>query len=51
MYNNAAVYGGPAGAGVLAATGPGQALWMFLAGFAMVATGMAISRIAPKKQA
>jgi hypothetical protein len=51
MYNSAAVYGGPAGAGVLAATGPGEAVWLFLAGFALMATGMAITLIVPKKQA
>jgi hypothetical protein len=51
MYNNAIAGAAPAGAGLLAATGPGMALWVFLAGFAMLATGMAIARIVPKTQA
>lgn len=51
MYNNAALGAAPASAGVLAATGPGMALWIFLAGFALVAAGMALSRIIPKAQA
>lgn len=49
MYNN-----GAAGGGTLALTGMGaslwyDALWMFLAGFAIVAAVMAVGRIVPKR--
>jgi hypothetical protein len=50
MYNNAVLGAAPA-AGVLAATGAGQALWIFLAGFALLAAGAALSRSLPKTQA
>jgi hypothetical protein len=51
MYNN-----GAAGGGTLALTGMGaslwyDALWMFLAGFAIVAAVMAVGRILPKRYA
>lgn len=51
MYNN-----GAAGGGTLALTGMGaslwyDALWMFLAGFALVAAVMAVGRILPKRLA
>jgi hypothetical protein len=51
MYNN-----GAAGGGTLALTGMGaslwyDALWMFLAGFALVAAVMAVGRILPKRYA
>jgi hypothetical protein len=51
MYNN-----GAAGGGTLALTGMGaslwyEVLWMFLAGFAIVAAVMAVGRILPKSNA
>ena len=47
MYNN-----GAAGGGVLAMTGMGasiwfEAMWVFLAGFAIIAALMAVKRIIP----
>lgn len=44
--------GAAAGAGGgLAATGMGpELLWMFLAGFALLALGMALWRMAPRRQ-
>ncbi|WP_159081558.1 hypothetical protein [Nocardioides sediminis] len=49
MYNN-----GAAGGGSLAVTGMGasiwfDALWMFLAGFALIAATMAVGRIVPRR--
>lgn len=49
MYNN-----GAAGGGTLAVTGMGasiwfDALWMFLAGFALIAAAMAVGRIVPRR--
>lgn len=49
MYNNASVAVGSASAGTaLAATGT-NVIWAGLASFALVATGMAVSRILPKR--
>ncbi|MBT2549666.1 hypothetical protein [Arthrobacter sp. ISL-65] len=51
MYNNLAA---PAAAGIggsaLAFTGAGDALWLGLAAFAMVALGTAIKRIVPARR-
>lgn len=45
MYNN-----GSLGGGALAATGLAfDALWLFLAGFALVAAAMAVARMLPKR--
>jgi hypothetical protein len=49
MYNN-----GATGGGTLAVTGMGasiwfDALWMFLAGFALIAATMAVGRIVPRR--
>ena len=51
MYNN-----GAAGGGTLAVTGMGasiwfDAMWLFLAGFAIIAAFMAVGRILPKRHA
>jgi hypothetical protein len=52
MYNNLAA---PAAAGIggsaLAFTGAGDALWLGLAAFAMVALGTVIKRIVPVRRA
>jgi hypothetical protein len=51
MYNN---FTAPAAAGIggsaLAFTGAGDALWLGLAAFAMVALGTAIKRIVPVRR-
>lgn len=45
MYNN-----GSLGGGTLAATGLAfDALWLFLAGFALLAAAMAVGRMLPKR--
>jgi hypothetical protein len=52
MYNGAAlstIAGG--GAATLAATGPANLLWLGLATFALVAAGVAIRRIIPRREA
>lgn len=48
MYNNpVAPMAAGAGAATLAMTGAGQIFWLALAGFAMLALGLAIKRIIP----
>jgi hypothetical protein len=48
MYNNpVAPMAAGAGSAALAMTGAGQVFWLALAGFAMLALGLAIKRIIP----
>jgi hypothetical protein len=48
MYNNA---GAAAGGGGLALTGlTGNAVWLFLAAFALIAMGMALLRTVPRRE-
>lgn len=50
MYSNASVAVGSASAGTaLAATGT-NVVWAGLAGFALVAVGLAVTRILPKRR-
>ena len=53
MYNaGAPLAGSAAGAGTLAATGMGaDSVWMVLGAFALISAGMALARVAPKRQA
>lgn len=48
MYNNA---GAAAGGGGLALTGlTGNAMWLFLAAFALIAVGLAVLRMVPRRE-
>jgi hypothetical protein len=48
MYNNPTIpMAAGAGSATLAMTGAGQIFWFALAGFAMLALGLAIKRIIP----
>ncbi|MFI2362284.1 hypothetical protein [Promicromonospora sp. NPDC019610] len=51
MYNGAALSTiGGGGVAALAATGPDNVLWLALASFALVAAGVAVRRIMPRKE-
>ena len=52
MYNSpGSAASGLAGGGGLAMTGiTGNLIWLFLAGFAMIALGMAVLRIVPRRE-
>lgn len=51
MYTNpSGALAAGAGSGVLAATGAGSIFWIVLAGFALLAAGLAIMRIIPRKE-
>lgn len=52
MYNNpSSPLAAGVGSGALAYTGAGDFFWAGLAGFALLATGMAISRMVPRSEA
>lgn len=51
MYNNpTAPMAAGVGSGMLAVTGAGDIFWLGLAAFALIAAGMALARIIPRKQ-
>lgn len=52
MYNNpTSPLAAGVGSGALAYTGAGDFFWAGLAGFALLATGMAIARMVPRSEA
>lgn len=52
MYNNpSSPMAAGIGSGALAYTGAGDIFWVGLAGFALLATGMAIARMVPRSEA
>lgn len=52
MYNDpTSVAAAGMGSGALAYTGAGDIFWFGLAGFALMAAGMAVARIMPRREA
>ena len=52
MYNGPGLTAlGGGGAATLAATGPENMLWLALASFALIAAGVAVRRIVPRREA